>query len=128
MEAFDPAHLKLTGTPRTVTNQEPLPEKRIRPQHRDRKFLKGPVPLAWLMEAAKLPGKALAVGVALWYLSGIKRSRTVTLPSSHLYLFGVDRHAKTRALAVLENGYLVAVQRCNGKNPVVTLLTTGEGI
>lgn len=34
-------------------------------------FLKGPIPLPWLQGAARLPGKALHVGVVLWFLSGL---------------------------------------------------------
>jgi hypothetical protein len=34
------------------------------------RFLKGPVPMPWLATAARLPGKALAVGIALWRLGG----------------------------------------------------------
>ena len=29
-------------------------------------FLKGPIPMPWLIVAGNLPGKALHVGIALW--------------------------------------------------------------
>ena len=37
-------------------------------------FLKGPVPLRWLVSAARLPGKSLHAGIALWYVAGLTRS------------------------------------------------------
>ena len=36
-------------------------------------FLKGPIPLPWLAVAATLPGKALAVGIIIWFLQGIQK-------------------------------------------------------
>jgi len=86
------------------------------------KFLKGPVPLRWLTQAARLRGRSLDLGVALWFLAGLHRARTVSLPNSVLAQFGVGRHAKYRALNWLEQDALVIVERRPGRNPVVTLL------
>ena len=85
-------------------------------------FLKGPIPLDWLQRAARLSGKALHVGNALWFRSGIERSRTVKLTNVLLQQFGVDRHAKARALRQLEAAGLVAVSRKPGRSPMVTIL------
>ena len=40
-------------------------------------FLKGPIPLAWLERAARLPGKSLQAAVALWYAAGLTRSARI---------------------------------------------------
>jgi hypothetical protein len=89
-------------------------------------FLKGPVPLAWLSAASKLPGKAaLAVGLALWFEAGRRRSQTVTLTSAILARFGVNRKAKYRGLASLERTGLIDVVRVPRRNPVVTILVAG---
>jgi hypothetical protein len=37
------------------------------------RFLRGPVPLEWLQQAAQLPGRAFHAGVALWFLEGSSR-------------------------------------------------------
>ena len=37
-------------------------------------FLKGPIPMAWLNAAAKLPGKTLNVGIAIWWLAGMSKT------------------------------------------------------
>ena len=42
-------------------------------------FIKGPIPLAWMMAAAMLPGKSLHVGLVLWYLAGLKKTKTFAL-------------------------------------------------
>lgn len=41
------------------------------------RFLRGPVPLDWLKQAAKLPGRAFHAGVALWVLNGFQQTGTV---------------------------------------------------
>ena len=36
-------------------------------------FIRGPIPLAWLNVAARLPGKTLNVGLAIWWLAGMSK-------------------------------------------------------
>ena len=43
------------------------------------KFIKGPLPLKWIIRANSLPGKVGSVGVALWFLVGVQGSRTIKL-------------------------------------------------
>jgi hypothetical protein len=85
-------------------------------------FLKGPIPLAWIERAACLPGKALQVAIALRFRCGIERSACVKVTNVLLAKFGVDRHAKARALRQLEAANLVAVTRKRGGSPMVTVL------
>ena len=86
-------------------------------------FLKGPIPLDWLSAACGLDGKAaLAVSLAIWFESGRRRSKQVKLTTAILDRFGVNRKAKYRALASLEQAGLIAVSRQLRKNPVVTIL------
>ena len=69
-DPFDPAVLTL---PRVAT----LPPPNRPPRHRSgEKFLKGPIPWAWLQRAFLLPGKALHVALLLWREAGCRRSRT----------------------------------------------------
>jgi hypothetical protein len=78
--------------------------------------------LTWLHNAGRLPGKALHVGIALWYRAGMKRCRDIPLALSGLLAFGVDRYAASRGLKALEAARLVSVIRHVGRQPVVTLL------
>jgi len=91
------------------------------------KFLKGPIPLSWLSVAANQAGKALHVGLACWFLAGIKRSRTIALSAPALASFGTDRYAGYRGLKALERAGLVSVVRHPGRLPVVTILDGPAG-
>jgi hypothetical protein len=79
------------------------------------------VPLAWLSRASRLPGKALAVALAIWYVAGLERSGTVRLTTSTLREFNVGRKAAYRGLAALERAGLVQVERKRGRCPGVTI-------
>src|SRR5215471_17724012 len=86
-------------------------------------FLKGPVPWSWIIVAAGLPGKALIVGLCLWRLAGATKKRAIVLGNNDLAPFGVDRAAKSRALAALEDAGLISIERKRGRFPIVTILT-----
>src|SRR5262249_50139747 len=102
---FDPNNLQLR--PEQVAQWTAKAAGSRRPSHQLGHFVKGPIPLAWLGSAAGLPGKALAVGLAIWFQRGLKKCETVTLTGPILHQFGVDRHAKYRALTALEKAGLV---------------------
>lgn len=85
-------------------------------------FIAGPLPLAWISQAAALGGKTLHVGLALWYLAGLTKSRVVRLTSKALTVFGVSRDAKYPALERLDKAGLVRVDQRPGCLPLVTIL------
>ena len=91
------------------------------------KHLRYPIPIDWLAAAARLPGRSLHVGVALWVAYGVVNSRVVPLPNVSGLRFGLDRNAKYRGLAWLEQAGLVTVQRKLGRAPMVTILDGGGG-
>jgi hypothetical protein len=66
----------------------------------------------------------LRVGLAIWFLSGLRnRKNDLLLTSAILARFRVtDRSTKKRALEVLEKAGLIHVVRQQGKNPLVTIL------
>ncbi len=84
-------------------------------------FIKGPLPLDWMQKAARLPGKALQVALALWYLAGLNKSHTVRLASKPLEAMGVARDAKYDALSRLAAAGLIAIEQKPGQAPIVTL-------
>ena len=91
------------------------------------RFLKGPVPLVSLAVAARLPGKALAVYLAIVHRRDLTHEPTVTLPSTLLREFGVDRDSKARALRALDDAGLARVERTNGRAARITLRETDRG-
>ena len=110
--------LKLRTIDRTLKVSSAHP-----PRHRQGdEFLKGPIPLNWLGAAASLPGKTLAVGIAIWFKAGASKNRTVRLTGKLLSKFGVRRKAGYRGLKRLESAELVSVNRHAGRSPIVTIL------
>jgi hypothetical protein len=88
-------------------------------------FLKGPIPLSWLAAAARLPGRSLHVGLAIWCAAGRQRTHQVTLPNIDAGTFGLSRNTKYRALQWLEGAGLISVERKIGRAPIVTVLEEG---
>jgi len=116
---FNPDRLRLSAS----SDRTPVPPAARLPRHqRGSKFLKGPIPLVWLTAAAKQPGRAVHVALAIWFLAGIKRTPTIALSTSLLSTFGVDRYAGYRGLNALERVRLVSVIRHSGRLPIVTIL------
>lgn len=94
----------------------------VRPAIRTPGFIKGPLPLDWVQRAAALPGKALHVGLCLWYLAGLTQSKRVRLTSKTTQAMGVSRDAKGEALKRLAQAGLIRVEQCPGCAPEVDLL------
>lgn len=86
------------------------------------RFIKGPIPLKWVIAANSLPGKCGSVGVALWYLSGLNNSKQFKVTSDVERVAGCERKAVYSALNELENNGLICVVRRKGARPLVTIL------
>lgn len=84
------------------------------------------VPIDWLEKAACLPGKALAVGLAIWALAIAVKAKTVTVTPVSVKGFGVDAAAKSRALAALAKAGLLTIESRKGRFPIATLVTSDE--
>ena len=120
----DPERLRLRADPERTWEKNGRSKVGVFANRVQAEFIKGPIPLAWLSAAAELPGKAaLAVGLALWFERGRRKSDEVTLTTTICRRFGVvDRKGKYRGLAALEEAGLVAVEWRPNRNPVVTIL------
>lgn len=115
-----------------VPPDEELPEKLFRYDHqsgrhiaatRTKPFLKGPIPLDWLDAAAALPGKALHVALAIWWLAGMQQgSNPVKITRSALSRFHVCDDAANDALKRLEAAGLISVSRRPGCRHEVRIL------
>ncbi len=85
-------------------------------------FLRGPIPLEWLAEAATFPGKTLNVALALWWIYGMTKGKPFQLTGGALMHLNVERGAANRGLARLEEAGLIQVDRKPGQRPTVTIL------
>jgi len=104
-----------------------LIRRRQQLKRRSEEFLKGPIPLVWLRRASRLRGRALAVGIALWFKSGVTRSRRVKLTHALLQRAGVPSRAGLRGLRLLAQDGLVTADIRTGSCPVVTILDVTPG-
>jgi hypothetical protein len=87
------------------------------------RYIKGPIPLAWLGEASNLPGKAFHVGLLLWFVAGLgKTIQGLTLSGDLLSRFGVSSSAYLRALEKLEQAGLVSVSQGRGRRKRITIV------
>lgn len=118
MDPFDPERLKLP--PDAVGKAKPT--KRLPLHKQGEHFIMGPLPLSWFAAAGKLPGRALHVGMVLWWLAGVKKNRTVKWEPSAAERWGVNYQAFYRGLTALETAGLVSVERHRGRCPVVTIM------
>src|SRR3954466_67354 len=99
------------------------PEGRSRAAKREAQFIKGPLPLGWVAKAARAGHPhALPVLLALKYKTDTLRQPWVKPPAAVLRLLGVDKDARSRAIAALERAGLVQVQRRRGRPPLVRLV------
>ena len=87
-------------------------QSRIR---RGERFLKGPIPLRDIAAAAKLPGKSLALFLAVRHQTDLTSKPIITLPAGLLAQLGISRSAKARCLKSLEQAGLVDVERSKGR-------------
>ena len=100
-----------------------IPERGIFLEKRpESKFIRGPIPFDWMKRANKLGGKVGAVGLALWFLSGLRKSKDFKITGEVEELAAVDRKTLYRALEALESSGLISLRRLEGARPIVTLL------
>ena len=114
------------------SNDNNIPVKRLSYNHKTGKldesnpsplFLKGPIPLEWLRQAAHMPGKTLAVALALWWLHGMSKGGPIKLTNKALDNFNISRDAAYDAFKRLEIAGWIAVTRASGQKPTVKILT-----
>lgn len=91
-------------------------------QRRATRFLKGPIPMQLIAAANRLPGCALAVMLAIHHQTTLTSKPFVGLPAKLMDELGISRHAKARALRVLELAGLVRVDRQLGRAAQVMLI------
>lgn len=115
-----------------LTNQDSLQEPNLpKPKlskHAKKKiigpFLKGPIPLDWLLIASRFRGvSTLKVAIVLWHLAGLnKRHSGLVLTIKRCKPWGVDRKGVKNALNKLEASGLIRVERVEGRARKVDIL------
>ncbi len=85
-------------------------------------YIRGPLDLTWMARAAGISHATLAVGLMLWHLRSLQRSRTVRVEPRWYGAFNVHRNTVRRALAALARAGLVRLEERPGLPAEVTLL------
>jgi hypothetical protein len=86
-------------------------------------FLMGKIPMPWLQSASRLGGKALNVGVQLWFRARMCGSGRVSVSVSALsQAMGFERTSGHRAIRALQDAGLIEARQVAGRNTEVTLL------
>jgi len=84
--------------------------------------------MEWLSEAAKLPGKALNLAIAIWWLAGMSKTTAFKLTGKALDQVDISRDAAASALNRLEAQGLIRVQRSPGQRPTVEILAIASNV
>jgi hypothetical protein len=84
------------------------------------RFLKGPIPMAWIAAADR--AGALMVGMCLWHLKGLNKTETFKVSNVALAPWGVNRERKARGLRKLAAASLIALVGRPNASPMVTIL------
>jgi hypothetical protein len=116
---------------RYVDNMVTKPELSAPPRRKPRTkqvggFIRGPIPLEWIIRAARIPRRnAVLVGLVLHYLSGLRNERDgLVLTVRRCQPFGLGRKGVQRGLADLEAAGLIRVSRTAGQSPRVDIVST----
>ena len=108
-----------------------IPEKRIRLDRNTgewkdnpvkKKFLKGPVPLDWLTAVTQLPGKAINVGIALWWIAGMSKTGELKLTRQAQLAFNISKDAERDALRRLQQAGLIELTARPGQRHTVRIV------
>ncbi len=92
------------------------------------KFLRGPIPWDWLAAAGRLPGRALHVGLVLWFWAGRTNAMTVSVSLTAIAKeLAFDRSSASRALSALAHAGLVSVVHAAGRKVDVIILDAPSG-
>jgi len=107
-----------------VIVKNPIPSDYLPPLLPGERFFFGRVPHSIIKRVASLAGTSLATYLAIWDRTKLDGTgKPVTLPNAFaLDPWGVNRHAKARALRSLEAVGLIHVQRSPGRAPRIMLL------
>lgn len=106
-----------------ITDSFVSPKGKVkRKRHLDTYFIKGPIPLPWLIKAANLGGKASLVGLCLWFKKGLTNQKSFRIGGGDISkLVKVNRRTALRVIRKLETAGLILVLRQVGSKLVVTI-------
>lgn len=107
--------------PGTVFQQPETSKKVVAPRESSERFIKGPIPISWLVRARSLPGEyTLLTALVLFYVRGMKQSKKIVVERYHFNLFEIKKDSARRALDRLQKAGLIEYEKF-GHKFVVTI-------
>src|SRR5208337_2908107 len=102
--------------------KKPGPIKIGKKRFYDGPFVQGPIPLNWLQAAMELGPASLSVGIILWYVHGLKKSKPFKIGIHDLAkLINCGWSTAFRGLKKLENRGLISIKRQIGAKHIITI-------
>ena len=108
-----------------------IPEKRVKfnrntgeweDNHAKKRFVKGPIPLEWITAAAQLPGKAINVGIALWWLAGMSTTGILKLTRQSQLALNISKDAERDGLRRLQQAGLIELTARPGQRHSIRII------
>lgn len=99
----------------------PVKTKKVRHYESGTPFIAA-MPRDWIAEAAKLPGHALHVALAIMYVYGMKRGQEVVLTRYHFDLFDIARGPTRRGLDALQQAGLIEYTKVGQKCKITVII------
>src|SRR5271169_3008577 len=118
--SWDPSSFQIG--PSDVTPSRAVAQRGRRVSSVRGKFIAGPIDVAWLSQARKLGVTTLWVGLALWFVRGLRGSDSFSVSNLMMRDWGVLPDAKSRALRKLQKAGLIAIEGRGKRSPLVTLI------
>jgi len=87
-----------------------------------KRFVRGPIPIPWLVTAFTLTPSALKCAIALFYQRGLSGSDEFKIEPKRFRELGIDDTARRRGLRELEEHRLVRLAKGQSKSPVAHMI------
>ena len=117
-----PDLLKLLSARNTQSSNQKAPASASPRKLQTEPFLKGPIPIRLLEQAAQSGKAAFLLGIILWFRRGLLKKDEVDLNLSGLSAFALNRQTAGRAMKNLEGRGLALVERIKGRKLKVRIL------
>jgi hypothetical protein len=82
--------------------------------------------MTWVKEMLKLPASASQMSFVLWFLAGMRKTKTIKINLSRMNDFNISKVTAWRSIHYLEKANLISVDRKPGQKLTVTLLDLGS--
>ena len=101
-----------------LESRQVFPKKRKKPE----RYLRGPIPMNWIISAGELAGSSLLIGMVLWHFRSLRKSTELKIGIGDLSKFcNIHPDTVRRAINSLEDAGLISVERKIGCKNMITL-------